>query len=367
MSEFKSYKKADLAKVASKVGIKVLSKDTKQSLLAKIEQFLEESPERAKDLIDNDDDLEVVTLVDENDATEDEEDDEQEDDEQEDDEQEDDVDEADDNEDDEENGEDELEDDDEDDKDYNAPPPINLKEWIVDPTIAVIEAAHDKVLQVTDAIGVTTLECNAELRESLSKTVTLNYLEAAAEVSHFLYHYVPLVPIKDNQSVHQVFRDNIPQLNSWSWSVPDITALYSFSVISIFSNWVIYAVALPLLISYYINFTRRVVVLESSEHIEDDNEDISEDFSESVQVVIRAYKYDPFIFALSKVLIYYFIHKNGALVALDSVPGVLHAFKNLLFIQLGVYHTFLTNLGSFPLIAGLANVVIGLYSQFEDY
>ena len=58
------------------MGLSVRSKDTKQSLLEKIERFIEESPEQAKALLDNDDSLEVVTLVDENDATEEEEDEE---------------------------------------------------------------------------------------------------------------------------------------------------------------------------------------------------------------------------------------------------------------------------------------------------
>ena len=119
MSEYKSFKKADLAQVARRIGITVRSKDTKQSLLEKIELFIEESPEKAKALMeladeadeDDDDVIENVTLV-ENDATDEEEDveDEQE-----------------------EAGED---DDDKADKDYDAPPPINLKEWIVDPAIA---------------------------------------------------------------------------------------------------------------------------------------------------------------------------------------------------------------------------------------
>lgn len=364
MSEFKSYKKAELATVATKVGLSVRSKDTKQSLLEKIERFIEESPEQAKALLDNDDSLEVVTLVDENDATEEEEDEEDAD--------EDEDDEEESAENDEESVENvDEEDDDEDDKDYNAPPPINLKEWIVDPAIAWVEAAHDKVLEVTDKVGVTTLECNLELRESLSKTVSLNFLEAAIEVAHFLYFYVPLVPVQHNPSVHQVFRDNIPLLNTCTWSVPDVSALTSFSVVSIFVNWALYAIALPLFVSYYVNFSRRVVVFEAGEltaTTEDgDEEEVEQEFTEDVQIVIRAYKYDPFIFALSKVLIHYFIHKNGALSSIEFYPGLLHAFKNLLTIQLGIYHTFVTHLGNFPLVLGLANVVVALYSQFEDY
>ncbi|OBA21263.1 hypothetical protein METBIDRAFT_31822 [Metschnikowia bicuspidata var. bicuspidata NRRL YB-4993] len=351
MSEFKSYRKADLAKIAAKIGADVRSKDTKTSLLEKIDQLMEQHPERTKALLDQDDDLEVVTLVDEHGASTESEDDSE--------------------------GKSADESADEpatisaalaaDDKDYNAPPPINLKEWLVDPAIAAYKAAHDQVLQLTDCVGMTALECNDDLRESLSKTVSLNFLEAAVEASHFLYFYVPLVPVKDNRSVHQLLRDNIPCLNLCSWPVPDVTALGNFSVMSILASWTLFAVALPLLISYYVNFSRRVVTFETSARLDDDEEEEEEEEEEDVLMVIRAYKYDPFIFALSKVLIHYFLHKNAALTSIESYQGLVHAVKNLVYIQLGIYHTFLANLGSFPLVLGLANVVVALYSQFEDY
>ncbi|EEQ41621.1 putative integral membrane protein [Clavispora lusitaniae] len=338
MSEYKSFKKADLAQVARRIGITVRSKDTKQSLLEKIELFIEESPEKAKALMeladeadeDDDDVIENVTLV-ENDATDEEEDveDEQE-----------------------EAGED---DDDKADKDYDAPPPINLKEWIVDPAIAVFENAYETVLEWTDRVGITTLELNDGLRDSLSTTVALNYLELAVETAYFLYLYVPLVATKDNKSIHQVFKDNVPQLQKCTLPLPDITALYDYTVASVLGNWLVYAVALPLLISYYVNFSRRVVV------IEDDDEE------EEASFVVRVYKYDPFIFALSKVLIFYFIIKNGALHSVDTFHGIAHLLKNYFLIHLGIYHRFVSDLGNFPLVVGLANVAIALYSQFEDY
>ncbi|GEQ72639.1 hypothetical protein JCM33374_g6326 [Metschnikowia sp. JCM 33374] len=49
-------------------------------------------------------------------------------------------------------GEDELEDDDEDLKDYNAPPPMVKESGSWTQQLLVIEAAHESVLQVTDAI-----------------------------------------------------------------------------------------------------------------------------------------------------------------------------------------------------------------------
>lgn len=330
MSEFKSFKKADLAKVARKVGIPVRSKDTKVSLLEKIEQFIEESPERAKELIESagDDEEEeeeeeveeVATLV------------EEEDDETS-----------------------EVVEEDEEDKDFHAPPPINLKEWVVDPAIELFEKSYNAVLGFTDLVGITTLEYNDELRETLSRTVALNYIELAVEYSFFLSFYVPLVPIKSNASIHQVFKDNFPQLKTIDFPLPDVTALWDYSILSIVGNWALYAIFLPLLISYYVNFSRRVVV------IEDDDEE------EETSFVVRLYKYDPFIFALAKILIFYFIFKSGALTTISSYHGIFHALKNHVFIQLGIYHRFVTELGNFPLVFGLANVVIGLYSQFEDY
>ena len=74
MSEYKSFKKADLAKVAAKLGLSVRLKDTKQSLLEKIELFVKQAPEKAQELLAADHDMEVVTLADENEATEEEDD-----------------------------------------------------------------------------------------------------------------------------------------------------------------------------------------------------------------------------------------------------------------------------------------------------
>lgn len=341
MSEFKSFKKADLAKVAKTVGITVRSKDTKQLLLEKIESFIEEFPERAKELIEaSADEVEVATLV-EVDATDDEDAEDAEEVEEE---------ETEDAEDEEADAEDEE------DKDYNAPPPIDLKELIVDPAIGLFEKTYESVLEFFDLVGITTLEANDDLREKLSRTVSLNYLELAVEAGYFLYFYVPLVAVKHNKLIHQVFRDNIPQLNDISFPIPDFTALANFTVVSIILNWSLYAVFIPLLFSYYVNFSRRVVVIEDED---DDEEDTS--------FVIRLYKYDPFVFALTKVVIFYFIFKNGALTTIDTYKGIVHALKNHLFIQLGIYHRFVSGLGNFPLIIGVANVVIGLYSQFEDY
>lgn len=341
MSEFKSFKKADLAKVARKVGISVRSKDTKQSLLDKIELFIEENPSKAKELIESAslEGEETATLVEPEEDDDDEEDDDEDDDEEE-------VVErvtVDDDE------------DDEQDKDYNAPPPINLKEYIVDPAIDLFENARSKLLDFSDRIGFTTLDYNDDVRETLSKTVTLNYLELLLEFLFFVYTYIPLVPVKDNDTVHQVFKDNIPQLQDLELPIPDFTALYDFTVLSVLGHWVIYALVVPLVASYYINFSRRVVVIQD----EEDDEDVS--------FVVRLYKYDPFIFALSKVLIYYFIDLKGALTTLSPYTNILHAIKNHFFLHLGLYHQFISGLGSVPIVIGLANVAIGLYSQFEDF
>lgn len=330
MSEFKSFKKADLSKVARKVGITVRSKDTKQSLLEKIESFIDEQPERAKELIESAGvEDEVATLIEDDDDEE---------------------------EDEEVSVAVEVQEDEDEDKDYNAPAPISFREWVVDPAIDVFENARAKVLDFTDSIGLTTLDVNDDLREYLSRVVALNYLELIAEASFFLYTNVPVVSVKSNPSIHQVFRDNIPILDSCSLPSPDVSALFEFSVLSTFGNWVIYAVVVPLIISFYVNFSRRVVVI-----LDEDDEE------EDISFVVRLYRYDPFIFALSKVLVYYFILKNGALSSLESYSNFFHFLKNHAAIQLGLYHHFITGLGNFPIVIGLANVAIGLYSQFEDF
>lgn len=328
MSELQSLKKAELSSICRKVGIHVLAKDTKQKLFEKLSAYIEANPEEGLIAVQNSLDMESdeETLAEAQDASEDEETDEVE-------------------EEDEEDTEDE-------DKDYEAGPPINLKEWIVDPAIEFFEEGYSKVLDFTDRIGATTLDYNDELRENLSRSVSLNYIELLIELVYFLFTYIPLVALKQNNSVHQIFKDNVSYLSSCNVLLPDISVLFEFKVISIFGNWIVTSIVLPLVISYYVNFTRRCIIID-----EDDS-----------GLITRAYKYDPFVFALSKVLIFYFIVKNaGTLTALDSFGGIFSALKKHFLIQLGVYNQFADVLGSFPLVLGFANVLTAIYSQFEEY
>lgn len=327
MSELQSLKKAELSSICRKVGIHVLAKDTKQKLFEKLSAYIEANPEEGLIAVQNSLDMESdeETLAEAQDGSEDEETDEVEEDDE------------------------ETEDED---KDYEAGPPVNLKEWIIDPAIEFFEEGYSKVLEFTDRIGATTLDYNDDLRENLSRSVSLNYIELLVELVYFLSTYIPLVAVKHNNSVHQIFKDNISFLSSSDILLPDISVLFEFKVISIFANWIVTSIVLPLIVSYYVNFTRRCIIID-----EDDS-----------GLITRAYKYDPFVFALSKVLIFYFIVKNaGSLTALDSFGGIFSALKKHFLIQLGVYNQFADVLGSFPLVLGFANVLTAIYSQFEEY
>lgn len=331
MSELQSLKKAELSNICHKVGIHVLAKDTKQKLFDKLSTYIEANPEEGLIAVKNSLVVESdeETLAEAQDASEDEETEDEEQDEDED--------------------EDESEDED---KDYEAGPPINLKEWVVDPAIEFFEEGYSKVLDITDKIGDTTLDYNDDLRENLSKSVSLNYIELFIELVYFLFTYIPLVALKHNNSEDQIFENNFSSSSTYGLLLPDIRVLFEFKVLSILTNWTVTSIVLPLVISYYVNFTRRFVIID-----EDDS-----------SLITRAYKYDPFVFALSKILIFYFIVKNaGTLTALDSFGGIFSALKNHFLIQLGVYNQFADVLGSFPLVLGFANVLTAIYSQFEEY
>lgn len=336
------YKKTDLLNVARKVGIHVVSKDTKKVLIDKLSEFIELNPHEAlqalrsieTDLVSADK-IETVDVTLKGDESDDDDEDDSDDDEEDDEE---------------EVVEDVEEDDDAEDKDYNAGPPINLKQKLADPIIEYFELFVAKFLDCTDKVGITTLYYNDELREKLSTSITLNYLELLSEFSYFLYYYIPLIPIKHNRSIHQVFKDNIEFLSTSNFSVPDFSVLLEQANFSVLFSWILSAVLLPLLISYYVNFSRRVFV-----------------FDEEESIVARIYKFDPFIYALSKTLIFFFLVKNsGTLTTLDSYSGILSAAKNYILIQMGIYNQFATGLGNFPIIVGLSNVLIAIYSQFED-
>lgn len=315
MSElnFSGFRKDELLEAAKKIGIHALAKDTKKVLVDKFTAYIDDHPEdgvlTVQSVLELDSDEETAT----EDAGED------------------------------------LEG--EAGADYQPGPPINLKEWVVDPAIDLYERAYSQVLGLTDKVGITTLDINDELRENLSKLITLNFLEVFLEFSFFLYTFVPIKPIKHNPTVHQVFKDNIEYLSTSTFPLPDITALWDPKVLSVAFNWAITAILVPLVISYYVNFSRRVIV-----------------YDEDAGIVARIYKFDPFVYALSKLLIFYFITKNfGHLTTLTSYKGIWNALKNFIAIQLGIYGQFTSLLGNFPLVIGAANVVTAIYSQFEEY
>lgn len=313
MSDLNTFKKADLLSVARKVGINVLTKDTKKVLVEKISSFIQTNPKEALDAIrsieqsNEDDDEEGHTLVEEEVLV---------------------VEEAD---------ADVDADDDANDEDYNAPPPINIKAKVIDPIIEHWENLLDKVYEFTDKVGITTLTYNDELRENLSSSITLNYLQLIGEFSYFLFLTIPWVALKDNKLVDPILKDNISFLADSEIPTPNLFVFLHPDVIIAVFLWVVVALVLPLIASYYVNFTRRVLVFDDEEGI-----------------VARIYKYDPVVFALTKALLNFFVNKNAS----DLLKFCGLTLKYIEFVDV---------LGSLPFVLGVANVVIGIYSQFEDY
>lgn len=320
MVDLTSYKKADLIDVARKLDLAVNTKDTKKLLIEKLEAYISEAGPEGEALIEasleveeqeDDDDDDEETLAEKDEIVE--------------------VDEED------------------EDKEYKGPPIDVLK--FFDPVIDYFEQYYSKLLDFTDSVGITTLEYNEELRENLSKTITLNYIEIAFEIAYFFYMYVPLVAVKDNSSIHPLLRENIPILSKCSLPLPDLTYLINFKILSITFNWALAAIVIPLGLSYYFNFTRRSLIID-----------------DDTSVMLRIYKYDPFIFALSKVIIFYFIvYSSNNLITLNSYSNIFKALETQVLIHLGFIKEFNSLLGNFPLVLGIANVVIGLYAQFEDF
>ena len=330
MSEFKGLKKVDLAKVMRKQGIPVRTKDTKGSLLERLKELSAQNPKQYNHLVMALDDQqdETATLV--NEGTEDE------------------TEEADDD--------DEHEETD-DDKDYNAPPRIDIKEYLVDPAIALFERSYDKLLEFTDYVGLNSAQCNDKVRAHMSNTVHLTRMELLAEAAYFLYFHVPVVKARNNKCFPQFVKNSFPFLDS---ELPtfDFSLLLNCTVVSVFVQWLLYAVLVPTVISYYVNFTRKVVVIESDEDDED---------KEELSYVVRFHRHDPVIFSLAKIVLFYFIVKNGAFAGLVTREGVACAAKQFFLVNLGIYRDFALRLGSFPVVIGATNVIIGLYSQFEDF
>lgn len=324
MSEFEGLKKIELARYVRKLGLSVRSKDTKLNLLEKLNNYKEENPKGYEMLVESfnaDDDTGSVTLVEEIGVTEDEDDDDDE------------TDVADD-------------DDSDDDKIHRGRPPLDLME----PMVNFFKRTFEKFYNCEE-------DLNDQIRLSLSSIVNLTYMELALEVVFFLYLHVPMVPLKDIKYLPMAVKNLI----SFSSHFPDLTQLLQFSVISIFLQWLFYAVLLPGVLSYYINFTRKVVVLETTE--EDEDEEENDEYS----FVVRLHKHDPVIFSLAKIVIFYFFVKSGAFIPSEYYDSVFGTLSKFLYVHMNFYRTFAFGLGKFPLVLGAANVVIGLYSQFEDF
>lgn len=342
MSEFSKFKKADLSQVLKRLGVRTTAKDVKKVLVEKLDAYLTKSPRDINAVRKFLEELgasnegaeeEEVTVIEAGD---------------------DDSEEDDDDEDDEEEEEEKLEavlieeEDDDEDKDYQAPPPLNLKEFILDPIIATSENAIDKFYEFTDNVGITYLEHTEKLRDQLSSTVTLNFLELGLEFIIYLYNFTTIVPLNQNKLIHQFFHDNIPYLANSQIPSLELIGLFDFKAIATFATWIIFAIISPSLISYFFNFTSRVIEIDDDEYL------------------LRIFSFDPFVFALSKILIYYFVGQSSIIEFATSECWLL-ALKNKALLHLGLYHTFAATLGTLPYVLGGVNVLIALYSQFEEY
>ncbi|CAH2352223.1 hypothetical protein CLIB1423_06S01574 [[Candida] railenensis] len=329
MSELQSLKKAELNEICHRLGIHALSKDTKKVLIDKVTEYIAKNGDAGVEAVQAALDAEIddtETLTEQVEAA---------------------VAAAEAEEDEEEEGDDE--DAEEKDADYQEGPPLDLKAYIVDPAIQFYEDSLAKVLELTDSVGITSVDINGELRENLSKSVTLNFLELVVEFGFYLYYFVPLVAIKNNESIHQIFKDNISFLAESDFEIPDISALFAYGPLATFSSWLIIAVIAPLIASYYINFTRRLIT-----------------FEDDTEFFARIYTSDPFTFALSKLLFFYFLatsyHKD-----FSKSEGFFTFVFNHLILHQDYFQKFATVLGGFPIVIGLANVLVAIYSQFEEY
>lgn len=347
-STFRSYTKEELHNLLTKLELPVKSKTTKKAMVEILDDFVEKHPEELdniekilqteedeEDDDDEDDDIvEVVKIDGEEDEDEDDDDEEEEGDEEEEEEEE---------------AEDDEEEEEEDDKDYEAPPPLNLKEWVVDPIIAQSETFIEKFYEFTDNVGITYLNQSEKLRDQLSSTVTLNYLQIGVELLIFIYTFIRVVPLNENNLIHQIFHDNIPYLSIITWPSLEISSIFQYTSIITFIIWSITSIIIPSIVSYFINFTSRVIEIEDDEYL------------------FRVYSFDPFIFALSKILTFYFIGQF-ALIEFATCECFISAIFNKTLLNIGLYQSFATNnLGTLPYVLGGVNVLIALYAQFEEY
>lgn len=370
MDLLKKKTKAELAKLLRSLDININSKTSKTILIEKIEEHVEENPDdidiinkflkgdddnelpESSSSSDDDDIVEIeeqVEIQKEEEQPEDDDDEEEEEEVEEGDEEEEQEEEEEEEGEDDEEKEEQDDDDEEEDKDYEAPPPLNLKEWVLDPIIAKSEDAIETFYNFTDCFGITYLRESEKLRDQLSSTVTLNYLQILLEFLIFIFNFTKIVPLNENKLIHQIFFDNLPYLSNSTLPTLEITQLFNGKSLITLFIWIISSVLIPGLLSYFINFTSRVIEIEDDEYL------------------FRIHSFDPFIFALSKILTFYFIGQANSIGFLQC-DCLISGLFNKSLINLGLYQNYATNsLGNLPYVIGAVNVLISIYAQFEEY
>lgn len=345
MVDFSTYKKADLLDIAHKAGVTTVSKDTKKTLIDKLETYVAANGGDSLELIEESTDK-VDVEVDSDDTEAEAE------------------------------AEAEAETETDDESEFKGPP-IDIKAWVHNLYSECIDPHLTPLWDWTDDVYYHITDYNDRVREQVSSVVALNYLGLVLEGSIFLYTYVPLASIAGNKSIHPVIKDLLPDfvVNS-DIKVPDLSYLVDFKVASVLVNWVIYSVVIPLIVSFYINFTRKTYTINIGDEFDDelndseldsDKDDIDDIDGNTIYYTVRSFDFDPFVFALLKVVVWYVVSHLTNLAVFNSVGGFLKAVSTQVLIQFGIYREFTTVLGNVPLVFGVVTLVLGLYSQFEDY
>ncbi|ODQ82338.1 hypothetical protein BABINDRAFT_158958 [Babjeviella inositovora NRRL Y-12698] len=228
----------------------------------------------------------------------------------------------------------------EDEEDADYVPSADLTTKIADPLIDLQEQLVSYLYKTTDKLGITATKYSDCVRSHLSEVVNLTMAQIGLEFLIFWKEFIPLIRLDEIEAFHNV-RFN-PEFVG-DLKVVDFTEFFTLKSVYILSSWATLSILLPLVLSYYVNFTTR--------HGK------------------RSYTFDPFTFNVFRFFLFLaglqrIVFNFGDLTLLDSFETC--ELANYGILALNNFGQFLGTLGGLPSASSAGLILITLYSQFSS-
>lgn len=234
------------------------------------------------------------------------------------------------------------------DLDYQGPPPIEILPPIIDFLIEKYEIFLEFYYMIADSFENFFFSKTQCFKNKITKLIVLIFFELFCECIQFHSYCSTLNVIKNDSMIY--FKKNSFLLGLKSFLLFDYHNLFGIknSFFPTFFVWFLITLLFPMMFSYYFNFTKKIIRIKKNKKKK------------------KIFTFDPFIFSLSKVLIYcsikyskiekYIEYRNSS----DNVKQSFYSFFEN-------YLLYSKQSGVLSLILCSGNILIALYSRFEEF